>query len=658
MSNPRLSVAGLLLAGAVLSAAAAEPLTIHSDPDLIAAKALGARKGTAVAGVWRDGAAVYGHAEHDAVAPPQPLYEIGSISKVFTGLLLAQAVERGDFALDDNLGQLLKGEVALHPEVAAITLRQLVTHSSCLPRMPANFKGVGLGNPYAEYSRADMWSALADLKLPHAAPCAAEYSNLGFALVGELLSRRYGKPWEQLVRENITGPLGMRDTQQHLGDKAARLAAAYRGSEAAVHWDFQAFAGAGSLTSSAADMLTFSRAIMAGKSGPLGAAVPRMLQPLGTIDGSDIGYGIMMRGEGTQRIYTHGGATGGYRADWIVMPDVQQAMVVMASNGEAPVELAGGDILQQRFKIAGGKLSADKLPLMSLPDYAGVYRVDDRVQLVFVAEGGALEGRLTGQPFHPLTAAAADVFTFPNVGAEFTFSRENGKVTAVTLRQRGVELKGRRTGAPAPAIAHDPALTQPFIGGDYVVDDKSLPPMRFEVMARDGQLLIRLNEQPMLPVFPVAGKADRYASDVVAAEFQFERGADGRPSVLVLHQNGKAFHALRQADAPLKADGVTLYLRGSMNDWGLRDKLQLLSPGVYTATVKLDKGDYEFKLASEDWQTVDLGGTGKPVAAGMPATLALRGDNLKLSVSAPASYQFRLDLSQAQPSLSISAAVN
>ena len=653
MLNPRLTAAGLLLA-AVLSAHAAEPLNIHSNPDLLAAKALGLRKGTAVAGVWRDGAAAYGHAEHDAVAPPQPLYEIGSISKVFTGLLLAQAVERGDLALDDNLGQLLKGEVALHPDVAAITLRQLVTHSSCLPRMPANFKDLSLRNPYGEYSRTDLWAALAEAKLPHAAPCAGEYSNLGFAVVGELLSRRYGKPWEQLVSENITGPLGMHDTQQHLGNKSARLSPAYRGSEAAVHWDFQAFAGAGSLTSSAADMLTFSRAILAGKNSPLGAAVPRMLQPLGTIDGSEIGYGIIMRGAGAQRIYTHGGATGGYRADWIVMPDVQQALVVMASNGEAPVELAGADLLQQRFKIASGKLTADKLPLVSLPDYAGEYRVDAHTHFVFVAQGQALEGRITGQPFNPLTAAAPDVFTFPEVGAEFTFTRENGKVTAVTLHQRGMELKGRRTVAPAPALAHDPALTQEAIGGDYVVDNPLSPPMRFEVMARNGQLLIHLNEQPLLPVFPVPGRADCYASDVVAAEFQFERDAKGRLSALVLHQNGNALRAPRQSDAPLKMDGVTVYLRGSMNDWGLRDKMQLLAPGVYSATLKLEKGDYEFKVASEDWKAVDLGGSGKPVTAGTPAALARRGDNMKLSVSAPASYQFKLDISQPQPSLSIS----
>ena len=118
-----------------------------TEPDSLAKAALGNLRGTAVVGVLRDGKATYGIAQNNAGNSPsasttlnQPLFEIGSISKVFTGVLLAQAVERGDLALDDNLGKLLKGKVSLSPFVSEITLRQLVTHSSSLPRMPANFE--------------------------------------------------------------------------------------------------------------------------------------------------------------------------------------------------------------------------------------------------------------------------------------------------------------------------------------------------------------------------------------------------------------------------------------------------------------------------------------------------------------------------------------
>ena len=156
--------------------------------------------------------------------------------------------------------------------------------------------------------------------------------------------------------------------------------------------------------------------------------------------------------------------------------------------------------------------------------------------------------------------------------------------------KRGMEMKARRTDMPAPTHAHDPALTQAFIGGDYVVDDESLPAMRFEVKTVQGQLLIRLNDQPFLPVFAMRGRADRYASDAVAAEFQFERDANGRLSALVLHQNGHAFHAVRQADAPIKLAGLKIYLRGNMNEWSLRDQMQPTTPGVYTATVPVAQG--------------------------------------------------------------------
>jgi hypothetical protein len=328
-------------------------------------------------------------------------------------------------------------------------------------------------------------------------------------------------------------------------------------------------------------------------------------------------------------------------------------LIVMTSNAEAPASIVSSDIMAQRYQAASTRIAADSL---RLPEYAGVYRVDGRMAFTFMAQDQQLYGRITGQLFAPLTAAAADVFTFPQVGAEFSFQREGGKIVGATLRQRGSEFKARRSSEPLPVYARDPGLTQEAVVGDYVVNDAALPAMVFAVRAMDGQLLIRLNDQPGLPVFSVPGQADRYAADVVAAEFQFERDADGKRSALVLHQSGKAIRAVRRAPAPVKLDGVALYLRGSMNEWGLRDQLRVVAPGVYSATVNLDKGDYQFKVASEDWKTVDLGGTdSKPMAAGAAATLYRSGENLNLSVASPSQYTFKVDASAGQPQVSVSA---
>ena len=281
---------GLFCAAAI--AAGDKPArTLASPPPELARAALGDLRGSISVGVWRDGKANFAG---DSAA----LFEIGSISKVFTGVLLAQAVERGDLSLDDTLGKLLAGKVAsfTSDKVTAVTLRQLVTHTSCMPRLPADFQGRSdKADPYRNYDRARLWKAVASMTFDATPPCAASYSNLGVGLPGELLSERYGQPWETLVRERITGPLGMHDTVVTLGDKAPRLAPAFVGGRPTPPWEMAAFVGAGGLRSTAADMLLFGRALLAGRDGLLGAAAERVATPLARFDG-DIGYAILVRG--------------------------------------------------------------------------------------------------------------------------------------------------------------------------------------------------------------------------------------------------------------------------------------------------------------------------------------------------------------------------
>ncbi|MEP6823929.1 MAG: serine hydrolase domain-containing protein, partial [Ramlibacter sp.] len=281
----------LSLAGTVQ----AQEASMATEPLALARAALGALPGQAVAGVWREGrASVAGvrRAPGAQEALPLPeeevsgktatLYEIGSITKVFTGVLLAQAVEAGELSLDDTLGRLLEGKAQIEsPHVAAVTLRQLVTHTACLPRQPADFRqGSKPDDPYRDYNRARLWQAVAALQLPAAPPCEALYSNFGMALVAEILSERAGKPWAQLARERITVPLRMHDTLQVLGDKAQRLAPAFAGDRSTPPWEMQAFAGVGALRATPHDLLVFGRAIAAGGSGPLGAAAARLVTPL------------------------------------------------------------------------------------------------------------------------------------------------------------------------------------------------------------------------------------------------------------------------------------------------------------------------------------------------------------------------------------------
>ncbi len=536
-----------LCAATLLAACAAfaQPATIAlSTPvEQLARDALGGQPGMAAAGVWREGktslagaAGGPGVAEPVTSGPQATLFEIGSISKVFTGLLLAQAVEAGDLSLDDTLGKLLQGKATFaHADTAAITLRQLVTHTSCLPRLPPDFRrqGYTAADPYRNYGRARMWETLAAIRIARPAPCDALYSNFGFGVLGELLSERYGRPWAALVRERITAPLGMRDTLQVLGGEAPRLAPPFDGSAPASPWDMDAFAGAGALRSTAADLLTFGRAILAGRQGPLGAAAGRLVTPLAVFEG-EVGYAIFVNGPPARRTWGHTGGTGGFRSVLTIAHDTQEVVVLLASNAQSAVWRMANDMLVGRYPLEDAPHVLDP---RRLADYTGVYRETAHNAWTFVAQDGRLYLRGTGQTYVALTPSGPDRFNYGPRG-QAVFTREggaaDGRVVAVRWRVRGTERPGQRTDEPPPPAALLPQETLQAYAGRYRA-------ARFDlvVTAANGQLSVQRPGQDRLNVYPVAGQPDRFAWDTIPAQVQFERYANGAVRGLVLHQNGQ-----------------------------------------------------------------------------------------------------------------------
>lgn len=528
--------------------ARAQSLTSTLNPAQLASTALGDVRGWSVVGVWRDGEAKYASTQSNVSTPStnmdvshdptQQLFEIGSITKVFTGLLLAQAVERGELKLEDSLGVLLQGKASFaSPQVASITLRQLITHSSCVPRMPPDFAEDydTNNNPYAKYDRRRLWAVLSVLKLKEPAPCAASYSNFGIAIVGEVLSERYGKPWHVLVHENITMPLGMMDTVQLLGDKSARMAPAYNNATPTSPWDFQALAGAGALRSTAADMLIFSRAVIAGRAGPLGLAVERLLTPLGMFQNSQIGYAVMMRGPVERRTYFHNGLTGGFSALWMIAPDTQEALVALASNAHAAPGMLFIRSTATRYPVT---VVATTLRPEQLSEYAGVFRINETSAFTFVVQDGVLYRRITGNGFRPLAPAGTDTFIEVEMGVQYVFKREGGVLVGVTFTQGGGALSGTRTTESAPTVAVVPLMQQEAYVGRFQLKRLTRRDLNFDVKSEGGQLTVRSSNWPRLPVFPMAGRPDRFIYESGKVELQFERDVDGKVAALVLHEGG------------------------------------------------------------------------------------------------------------------------
>lgn len=496
-------------------------------------------------GTWRFALGGRPFAEgHAVVAPERIVFEIGSISKVFTGILLAKATREGKLALTDTLAARLPVTFDA-PEVAGITLRQLATHTSCLPRLPDNLGTAQASDPYAAYDDGALFSYLAHARVPKAPPCDADYSNLGFGILGVVLERAYGKPWEALVREKITGPLGMSDTAQSLSaEQQGRFAVPWDGAKPAQPWTFRSMAGAGALRSTAADMAKLADALLAGPGGPLGdvwALLAADAVNAGGLGGR-IGLALIEQKVDGETGYGHDGGTGGYRSEIFVVPKSGRAHVILASNAAAtpPAWLAA--VRAESHPPAERKEIA--LPGAALDDYVGVYAISPQARFTIVKVNDALRARLTGQPFVPLFASAKDEFFYRIVDAQISFRRgDDGRIAGLTLHQNGRDLPAQRTADPAPHVEFPSAAELGELAGTYDFGAYQ-PGATITVAVRGDVLGVQLTGQPVLPVF-ATGK-DRFVYDVVEAALTFERDPSGKVAAVVLRQNGADMRAPRR----------------------------------------------------------------------------------------------------------------
>ena len=255
------------------------------------------------------------------------VFEIGSLTKVFTALLLTDAVQRGEVALADPVAKYLPAGVKV-PERNGrkIELVDLATHTSGLPFMPTNMQAdlaalskyskEQLRQSFSSYTDEDLYQFLSTYELPRDIGSKWGYSNLGMGLVGKALARRAGMDYESLVRLRITGPLEMKSTAIAVSpEMKARLAAGHLSNlEPAPDWALPALAGAGSLRSSANDLLTLVEAFTGYRKSPLAPAMTAMLETRRPGPGLQqaLGWWVISFGPGGDGFITFAGETFGY----------------------------------------------------------------------------------------------------------------------------------------------------------------------------------------------------------------------------------------------------------------------------------------------------------------------------------------------------------
>lgn len=281
------------------------------------------------------------------------LYEIGSITKTFTGIILAKAIIEKKINLNDPVNKYLPKNIPVI-KFGNDTLKivHLTNHTSGLPPLPDNFGATDLINPYKDYDEKKLLEYLKHATISRKPGEKMEYCNLGVGLLGNILERVNKMPFEKMVNDFITSAFEMLNTKQLLTKKDSSLF--MQGYNESIlpnsQWDFKALAAAGCIRSNITDMLQYATAnCLIGfdtiKNDVLKKAIVLSHQPTFKDAQQQIGLGWFILNEGGGEVLFHNGGTGGYRSFLSINPATKNAVVILSNTAEGNDEIG--------FKISG-----------------------------------------------------------------------------------------------------------------------------------------------------------------------------------------------------------------------------------------------------------------------------------------------------------------
>lgn len=376
------------------------------------------------------------------------IYEIGSISKVFTGILLAQQVLDGDLKLEDEINNYLpEGIKAATLGEAEITFGHLTDHTSGFPRMPDNFEPANPNNPFADYTVDQMYAFISSYKPGRRAGTNYEYSNFAQGLLGHLLALNKNSTYEALMVQTIADPLEMEDTRIGLTDRMKEnLALGHSGAEVVENWDIPTLAGAGAIRSSTSDMATFIAANLGYVESPLVEAMALSHKVRHRkAGGRKVAMGWHFKSGKYGDVIWHNGGTGGFRtfAGFVKESGVG---VVLFTNSSMGSDDIGLHLLNPRSQLMKQKSKdrAVEVPESILEQYVGVYELTPDFKISITKEGKQLFLQATSQPRFEIYPENQHKFYLTIVEASISFQLTNGEVESLTLFQGGQKMLGKK----------------------------------------------------------------------------------------------------------------------------------------------------------------------------------------------------------------------
>lgn len=389
----------------------------------------------------------HGHRGARAEGPlnENTIFEIGSITKLFTALLLADMANHDEVGLDEPVAELLPAGTRVPIRNGkAITLRDLASHYSGLPRVPTNLARQDRpDDPYAGYTAEDLYRFLATHDLVRTPGDSFEYSNLGVGLLGHaLVLRAKAADYESLIRSRILDPLRMDDTVIAIPSRLAdNVASGHDDSfDPVSNWNFDVLAAAGAFRSNVPDLLRFMDALC-DRDSPMSSMMALLITPRSQ-GGLELGA---PHPDGGIAI-SHSGGTGGFRSFVRCVPEWKRGVAVLSNTCIDAVVDLGVHVLDPRCGLNWYRKEVAVEPACFAP-LLGRYRLRPNWDFEVTSTADRLYIRLADQPALEAFPMSERHFFYKCVGAQVTFEPgEDGRAARLILHQNSADQIAERIG--------------------------------------------------------------------------------------------------------------------------------------------------------------------------------------------------------------------
>jgi D-alanyl-D-alanine-carboxypeptidase/D-alanyl-D-alanine-endopeptidase len=493
----------------------------------------------------------YGRARAGKDVDGNSLFNLGSVAKLFTATLLAEMVERGEVKLDDPIEKFLPPALKVPSRNGKkITLLDLATHTSGLPSNPGNAPAQPDNRPgYVDYSEGLLYEFLSGYTLTRDIGSEYEYSNLGMGLLGFVLSRRAGKPLDDLLDERIWHPLEMKHTGSR--EKLTRryqqdITLSYFGDgQEAPNWPMSpVLAGAGGFHSSVNDMLLFLAANMGLTPSPLDKAIKRAQQGYRStgLPGGEVGLGWGIGKTSAENYLAHTGGSTAYSSFLGINRKLGRGVVILGNSYFEVIDIGVAalfDRLEMPAAIKPGAASAKEYEVRpedraAWGDYAGLYEISPGSNIMITFENGRLFLQLPRNPRLEMTATGEASFVAKEGELELRvrFGRDDlGKTTALEIEQGAA--KGSLKKIPEPATVKVDPIQLAAGAGLYEISAD----LRLEISREGDGLYAQATMQPKVRIFP-ASESD-YFSKLDGMRISFIKDGNGEINELIYQYRGQ-----------------------------------------------------------------------------------------------------------------------